>query len=281
MDLLEFTRRPARPEPWTEGDNLPWNDPAFSERMLKEHLTQDHNHASRHTAMIERQLEWILSTTGLQPPARILDLGCGPGLYTSRLARRGFTCHGIDFSPASIRHARQTAHAEQLDCTYLEADLRRADYGAGFDLVMFLFGEFNVFSPDHARRILTQARQALKPGGWLVLEPQSLDAVRSQGQSGSTWYTSPGGLFSPQPYLALEESFWYAERQTAVIRYIVIDAASAHVSLFSSSVQGYSPGEYRQLLEDSGFTQVAFHASLAGEPHPDLDGMLALTARPS
>lgn len=31
-------------------------------------------------------------------PTRILDLGCGPGLYTSRLARLGHCCVGIDFS---------------------------------------------------------------------------------------------------------------------------------------------------------------------------------------
>jgi ubiquinone/menaquinone biosynthesis C-methylase UbiE len=281
VNLLEFTRRPARPEPWSEGDNLPWNDPAFSERMLKEHLTQEHNHASRRDGWIERHVAWVRQVTAIQPPARVLDLACGPGLYTTRLARLGHPCQGIDFSPASIRHARQTADAEGLDCTYLEADLRQADFGEGFDLAMLLFGELNVFRRQDAQTILTKARQALKPGGWLVLEPQTLDSVRSQGQAGSTWYTSAGGLFSPQPYLALEESFWYAERQTAVIRYVVIDAASAALSLYSSSVQGYTQDEYRQLLEQSGFEQVRFYPSLAGDPHPDLEGMLAITARRS
>ena len=27
------------PEPWDEGDNIPWNEPGFSRRMLREHLT--------------------------------------------------------------------------------------------------------------------------------------------------------------------------------------------------------------------------------------------------
>jgi predicted TPR repeat methyltransferase len=45
-------------------------------------------------------------------PQRILDLGCGPGLYTQRLASLGHTCVGIDISPASIAYARRVQHPD-------------------------------------------------------------------------------------------------------------------------------------------------------------------------
>jgi hypothetical protein len=32
--------RPQPPVPWRDGANLPWGDPAFSERMLAQHLDQ-------------------------------------------------------------------------------------------------------------------------------------------------------------------------------------------------------------------------------------------------
>ena len=35
----------SQPLPWSEGDNIPWNDPDFSSRMLIEHLTQGHDAA--------------------------------------------------------------------------------------------------------------------------------------------------------------------------------------------------------------------------------------------
>ena len=38
--LMEIVERHKRPAPWTEGDNIPWNEPGFSERMLAEHLSQ-------------------------------------------------------------------------------------------------------------------------------------------------------------------------------------------------------------------------------------------------
>ena len=42
MNLTDIVNRVKTPEPWSEGDNIPWNDPEFSKRMLQEHLTQDH-----------------------------------------------------------------------------------------------------------------------------------------------------------------------------------------------------------------------------------------------
>lgn len=79
---------------------IPWDEPAFSQRMLANHLSQDHDWASRRQEIIEQQVEWIASQ--LSPGAHILDLGCGPGFYTHRLAERGFRCTGVDFSPASV-----------------------------------------------------------------------------------------------------------------------------------------------------------------------------------
>lgn len=72
---------------------------------------------------------------------------CGPGLYSTRLARLGHTCVGIDFSPASIRYARETAEREELACTFRHEDIRSADYGSGYNLAMLIFGEINVFCP--------------------------------------------------------------------------------------------------------------------------------------
>lgn len=85
--LLDLINRSPSPAPWSEGDNIPWDDPGFSERMLAEHLSQEHDLASRKSATIERQVGWIFTEVLGAKPARLLDLACGPGLYTSRLAR--------------------------------------------------------------------------------------------------------------------------------------------------------------------------------------------------
>ena len=47
MNLLDLIHRASPPAPWAEGDKIPWNDPDFSRRMLREHLSQAHDAASR------------------------------------------------------------------------------------------------------------------------------------------------------------------------------------------------------------------------------------------
>lgn len=113
--LAPILSRQIPPTPWVEGDNIPWQDPAFSERMLVEHLSQEHDRASRRASSIDAHVCFIGEQISGLGRARILDLGCGPGLYLHRLARLGHRGHGIDFSPAAINYARKVAAQERLD----------------------------------------------------------------------------------------------------------------------------------------------------------------------
>jgi 2-polyprenyl-3-methyl-5-hydroxy-6-metoxy-1,4-benzoquinol methylase len=61
-------------------------------------------------------------------PSSILDLGCGPGFYSHRLAARGHRCHGIDFGPASIEYAQQHDPSPS-QCTFALGDIRHAPFG--------------------------------------------------------------------------------------------------------------------------------------------------------
>ncbi len=276
--LIDFINRPVVPQPWSEGDNIPWNEPGFSERMLREHLTQDHDAASRRTAKIELHVAWIHGAVLAGQPTRILDLGCGPGLYTSRLARLGHVCAGIDFSPASIGYAVAQAARDGLPCVYVCDDIRAAVFGSGYGLVMFIYGEFNVFKPADARAILIRAAEALAPGGVLLLETSIFDGVRAIGKAGTLWYTSLVGLFSPEPHVTFSESFWDEATSTATTRHFVIDGVTAEVTRYAATYQAYSNDALAGLLRGCGFDQVHFYPSLHGAPDASQPDFMAITA---
>jgi SAM-dependent methyltransferase len=278
MQLLDLVRRDPLPRPWAEGDNIPWHDPDFSARMLREHLSQEHDHASRRAPTIDRHVAWIHTALLGQRPGRVLDLGCGPGLYSSRLARLGHACTGIDYSPASIAFARQEADRDNLACTYTLADFRAAAYGEGYDLALLIFGEFNVFRPADAQLLLDKCWASLDPGGLLLLEPHTFAAVEQIGCRPATWYSSPADLFSPAPHLVLMEAAWDAAAQTAAQRYYVVDAASGAVERYAQTMQAYREDQYRRLLAGHGFDPVDVFPGLAPD-HPDLaPGLCALVA---
>jgi len=264
--LLDVVNRIPEPAPWVEGDNIPWDDPEFSERMLAEHLSQDHDLASRRFETIERHVEWILSGVLGSRPAKVLDLACGPGLYTVRLARAGCECVGIDFSPASIRHATDIAAAQaQLSCDYHHADVRDAFFGRGFDLVMMVYGQFNVFPRNRGFEILKKAHEALKRGGSLLLEVQSQKQIRQGGESSSTWHSVPSGLFSEAPHLVLQENFWHADARASTTRFWAIDGHTGAVDRYALSNEAYTEHELTDALRSAGFDDVERFPSLSGE----------------
>lgn len=130
---------------WLGAYKIPWDDPDFSRRMLREHLSQEHDMASRRLTWLDRQVAWIHEHLLGGKPSSILDLGCGPGFYSHRLAARGHRCHGIDFGPASIEYAREH-NPDPSHCTFALGDIRHTPFGGPYDLAMILFGEFNVFA---------------------------------------------------------------------------------------------------------------------------------------
>ncbi len=264
MKLKELTRRQRPPEPWAESAGLPWDEPDFSERMLAMHLSQDHDWASRREEIIDHQVAWLRETVLAERPSRILDLGCGPGLYLQRLAALGHHCEGIDFAPASIAHARKAAAAADLPIRYRREDLRDADLGEGFDLVMMIWGEFNVFSPGQAIDLLHRASAALVPGGRLLLEVSRFDAIRKLGCTTPHWIAADTGLFSSRPHLRLEESFWDEERRVTTQCFHVVDLASSRLSSHMINSQAYEDDELQRLLVTAGFSGLTRHSSMTG-----------------
>lgn len=263
MDLYPLLNRQTPPVPWAEGEKIPWNEPGFSRRMLHEHLSQDHDAASRRETLIDRHVDWIFTNLLKGKPARVLDLGCGPGFYARRLAQRGCQCVGIDFSPASIDYARQNSAG--LPVKYREENIVQANYGSGFDLVMLIYGELNAFHPDHARQILEKAAGALKPGGCLLLEVSDFDSIKRRVEPPS-WSVRRYGLFSDTPYLLLSEYFWDDTLHIITDRYFVIDIATAMHTRITASHQAYTDEEYKALLEKAGLGGIKFHPNLTGDP---------------
>ncbi len=278
MRLSDIVTRPAHAAPWSEGDNIPWHEPGFSARMLREHLSQEHDAASRRFDRIDRHVAWLHHQVLGERPTRILDLGCGPGLYSSRLARLGHTCLGIDYSPASIAYAEEEARRDNLACTFRLDDIRRADYGAGHGAAMLLYGEFNVFRPSDIGAILRRTHGALAPGGILILEVSTFESIRQQGLEGRSWYSASQGLFSERPHLYLQESHWDEAMAVATMRYYVVDAATAEVTLHAQTLQAYTEQGYRDVLAEHGFVGIQTYPSLTGgegEYQPDFLALVA------
>lgn len=256
MRIGDLARRPA-PGEATGLDKIPWHEPAFSRRMLAEHLSQAHDWASRRSEIVARQADYLDSLLPKRR-GRVLDLGCGPGLYTHRLAQRGHACVGIDISPAAIDYAVSRAADDKLAIDYRLDDVRAGLPDGPFDMVLLLFGELNAFARADAKAILTAAIARLAPGGHVVTELSTLEALRERGEKKPNWQALAAGLFSETPHILLEESRWNAADRSASTLYWVIGA--------DGRVQGY--GETLRAYDDDGYALLFTAAGAEALPAP-------------
>jgi SAM-dependent methyltransferase len=265
VNFLDLTSRfDSPPEPWSEGRTIPWDDPEFSTRMLEAHLSQAHDGASRRDTLIAEHIAFIEREVLTKSPARILDLGCGPGLYCLRLAEHGHECTGVDFGPASIEYARAQASKRGLACKFELGDIRNVRFDGQFDLVMLLYGELNLFQPEDTDALLQSCRDALAPGGRLLLEVHSHDLTKRTGERPPRWSVVQSGLFSERPHVRCDQAFWLEDSQHAAGRHWIVDAETGEVKLYGWTQKAYSDAEYEVLFLRNGLRLEARHPSLTG-----------------
>jgi SAM-dependent methyltransferase len=237
---------------WNRAYKIPWDDPDFSRRMLNEHLSQDHDMASRRSEWIDRQVTWIHEHLLEATPSSILDLGCGPGFYSHRLGRLGHDCRGIDFGPASIEYALQHRPDESA-CHFTLGDIRQMEFGGPYDLAMVLYGEMNVFSPAEVRQILGACCAACRVGGRLMIEPYAPPAVEALGTAEASEYECKSGLFSDRPHRCRTENQWFANEQVAIQTFTITETRSGQSQTYRSTTKAWSDDQLASLLTEAGF----------------------------
>jgi 2-polyprenyl-3-methyl-5-hydroxy-6-metoxy-1,4-benzoquinol methylase len=66
-----------------------WNDLHISKGMPDAYLDSKHDAASYRTEFINKAVGWIKERFNIAAEMKILDFGCGPGLWTTRFAELG------------------------------------------------------------------------------------------------------------------------------------------------------------------------------------------------
>jgi SAM-dependent methyltransferase len=259
--LIELQQKP---DPFTPGEPLFWNDPHISKQMLKAHLDPNHDAASRRPETIDRYVQWMIETLGLKSGASLLDLGCGPGLYTSRFAQAGFNVIGVDYSHNSIAYAAQYAKENNLNIVYRYQNyLELADENI-YDAVFLIYGDFCPLSPQHRSILLENVHRALKPNGYFVLDVSTRDCRKKYGNK-NQWYASESGFWKPGPHLVLEEGFDYPEQSIWLDQYITIEA-DGKISVYRNWFQDYTPETIMEELQRGGFEVESLWNDLMGTP---------------
>ncbi len=118
------------------------------------------------TAMIDREQE------GRQPPyGTALDIGCGTGVWSVRLAKRGWQVTGIDIVAKAIQAAGKRAADAGVDVRFIRGDIttmQPADVGSGFRLLLD-FGTVHGLDPAHRAAVGAFVNAVAAPDATLLM----------------------------------------------------------------------------------------------------------------
>lgn len=266
--------RPAPFSAYTTPDM--WDEPHISKQMLTAHLDPDVEAASRRHEFIDRAVEWIISSFGLQPDAQVLDLGCGPGLYACRIARRGIPVHGIDVSRRSVGYARAMAAAEDLPATFDVANYLTDELGGPYDLVLFVYEDFCALSPQQRAGLLNKIISALAPGGALVMDVTSQARFATAREGVTHEADLMGGFWSALPYDGVQETWTYPDLRLVLDRYTITTADGTRQ--YWNWMQCLTPDDVAAELQHCGFDFPSLFGDIAGAPYDPTSPTFAVVA---
>lgn len=220
-----------------------WDDPHISNSMLKAHLNRKTDRASRKAETIEQTVNWIM---GQQHDARkLLDLGCGPGLYAKKCFDAGLAVTGIDLSARSIEYA--IGIEDRID--YQVGNYLEIDYVDAFDIITLIYFDFGVLKPDDRRSLLASIKKALRPDGIFVfdiLHENSLDGFHEGEEE-----IDMGNFFTSKPYSLKRESVYYPDSKNTLERYVVQTEDESREYLIWNQL--YNKEALTRELESAGF----------------------------
>jgi 2-polyprenyl-3-methyl-5-hydroxy-6-metoxy-1,4-benzoquinol methylase len=173
-----------------------------------------HKWASHEDVEVPQIIQWC----GLSAHQTVLDMGCGAGRHSLRLASAGMDVTGVDYTPDCITTAAAGVHKNDArTIRFVEGDVRCINLGGQFDAVICLYDVMGSYADDAENaKILDNCARHLKAGGRLLLSVMNFELTEHEGRlffsleddskpltelRPSTRMERTGSVFDPNYYL--------------------------------------------------------------------------------
>lgn len=274
----ELEKINARPEPFEiyTAEEL-WNDEYTSEKMLQCHLNESIDVSSRNKNFIDKSVKWISSNFRVNGNFSICDFGCGPGLYTSRLAGKGAKVTGIDFSRRSIEYADNFAKENGLQIDYVNQNYLLYETDRKFDLVTMIMCDFSALSETQRKKLLNIFNNILKPSGRILLDVYSLESFKKREEQAVYGVNLLDGFWSAEKYYGFLNTYKYEDEKVVLDKYSIIEKNRSR--FFYNWFQFFSPETLKKEFEENNFIIEDIYSDVAGSKYDPGNDEIAIVAR--
>lgn len=266
-----------KPELYAKSTFTFWDDEHVSKDLLEAHLDPNVEAASRSHDFIDSSVQWL---TTIAPPStykKLLDVGCGPGLYAERLANYGYQVTGIDFSKRSIAYGKNRAVEKNQEITYIYQNYLEMDFVEEFDVIIFIYCDYGVLSDENKTLILKKIHRALKPGGKLIFDVFTEQEFIDKKET-STWYVTDGSCFwKPHQHLCLQSHFIYEEEHVRLNQHVIIDK-DEKIDVFRDWHKLFTKETIAAEVQNAFFHKLDIYSDVSGKPFNEASKTICVVA---
>lgn len=253
-----------------------WDDENISKYMLDAHLNQNIEAASRKLDFIKGSVEWISSMFEKTSGKKLLDLGCGPGIYAELFSEIGFQVTGIDFSKRSIEYAITNANLNAKKIDYIYKNYLDIEYHNEFDLITLIYCDFGVLSPNKRNVILDKIMSALKQDGILILDGFTRNQLSDVPEKQDLYYAD-SGFWCSKPHVCIQRNYHYIETKNYLEQHVII--SEDNCDCYNIWNQLFTVKSLSDEIKSAGFEKITLYDDVCGKKLSDKSKTICAVAQ--
>lgn len=252
----------SRPKLFEKG-NMTLNDNEhIAGNVINKHLDPNIDSGTRNIITVKKSVKWISSFT--PECANVLDVGCGPGIYSKKLSHCGYKVTGIDISQYSIEYAQSYLQNNDNPISYVYADIVDYQIHQKYDTILILYALYSFFDRDDRLKILKKLYDALKIGGKLVIEVFHHNHYSKRSESSDWEYIPENGFWKSKEYLELNAFYRYDNENVVLIQAAAIDDT---ISVWNSWMKTFDIKSLQEEFMAVGITSIDFYSDVTGNAY--------------
>jgi len=165
--LFKVLKTPSRFE---ASPNNIWTNEKISPFIFQSHFNDSVYGGSKNKNFVKNSVDFIHDVGKSHKCSKILDLGCGPGIYSIPLSKLGYDVTGIDISEKAIQHANNLAHEQNLDTKHFKEDILKLRIEEKYDMSLLLYEIYSTFSKKQREILLKKIWDGLTESGLFILD---------------------------------------------------------------------------------------------------------------
>ncbi|PTK00452.1 class I SAM-dependent methyltransferase [Mammaliicoccus sciuri] len=158
------------PEPFEKSEDNIWLDSLFSSFVLDSYFNSEIYGGSKDTDFINKTSIFFSENFPSDKYKKLLDLGCGPGLYAEAFAKKGYDVTGIDYSSTAINYAIKNAKNSKSNIHYFEDDILSFKSNKKFDICTIIYQTYATFSYKNRRKLVENVHNLLNENGVFIFD---------------------------------------------------------------------------------------------------------------